>query len=152
MVVSFHWIRVQTFSYATERKDLLEETMAELLGTDELEEDISESEHGNCMTIIEKRLTHQKEFTTLFQNIGKEICDWLIEDVDNRVDEDCVFYLRLDKQAAVQGRYEVAHHGDVIAVTGKLQAHPAKKEAAVQTMLDFLNGLDFTSEASEEES
>ena len=146
MTVSFHWIRVQTFCYATEKKDLLEETMMQLLGTDELEEDISESEHGNCMTIIEKRLTHQKEFSTLFRNIGKEICDWIVEDIDNRVDEDCVFYLRLDKQAAVQKRYEVAHHGDVIAVTGKLQAHPAKKEAAVRTMLDFLNGLDHGTE------
>ena len=150
MSVSFHWIRVQTFCYATEKKDLLEETMQNLLGTDELEEDVSESEHGNCMTIIEKRLTHQKEFTTLFRNIGKDICDWIVEDIDNRVDEDCVFYLRLDKQAAVQERYEVAHHGDVIAVTGKLQAHPAKKEAAVRTMLEFLNNLDHTPETPQE--
>ena len=104
------------------------------------------------MTIIEKRLTHQREFTTLFRNIGKDICDWIVEDIDNRIDNDCVFYLRLDKQAAVQGRYEVAHHGDVVAVTGKLQAHPAKKESAVQTMLEFLNSLDFSKETPVEES
>ena len=27
----FHWVRVQTFCYATEKKDLLEETMESLL-------------------------------------------------------------------------------------------------------------------------
>ena len=45
---AFHWIRVQTFCYATERKELLEETMENLLGeTDEYSEDESVGEHGN---------------------------------------------------------------------------------------------------------
>ena len=88
MQVTFHWIRVQAFCYATERRELLEETMAELLGTDEFEEEISEGEHGNVMTILEARLSKQREFTALFRKLGKDICDWIIEDIDNRVDDD----------------------------------------------------------------
>ena len=142
MQVVFHWVRVQTFCYATEKRELLEETMTELLGTDEFEEEISEGEHGNVMTILEARLTKQREFSALFRKLGPEICGWIVDDIENRIDDDCVFYIRLDKQKAVQGQYEVAHHGDVVAITGKVQAHPAKKDVAVRTLKEFLTGLD----------
>ncbi|MBR2348467.1 MAG: exosome protein [Candidatus Methanomethylophilaceae archaeon] len=141
MQVTFHWVRVQTFCYATEKRELLEETMTELLGTDEFQEEISEGEHGNIMTILETRLTKQREFNSLFKKLGPEICQWILDDIDNRIDEDCVFYMRLDKQKAVQGIYEVAHHGDVVAITGKVQSHPARKDVAVRVMSDFLTGL-----------
>lgn len=141
MQVTFHWVRVQTFCYATEKRELLEETMTELLGTDEFQEDISEGEHGNIMTILETRLTKQREFNSLFKKLGPEICQWILDDIDNRIDEDCVFYMRLNKQKAVQGIYEVAHHGDVVAITGKVQSHPARKDVAVRVMSDFLTGL-----------
>ena len=149
MQVVFHWVRVQTFCYATEKRELLEETMTELLGTDEFVEEISEGEHGNVMTILESRLTKQREFNALFRKLGPEICGWIVEDIDNRIDDDCVFYIRLDKQKAVQGIYEVAHHGDVIAITGKVQAHPAKKEVAVRTLREFLTGLSNQSDSSD---
>lgn len=150
--VTFHWMRVQTFCYATERKDLLEETMELLLGdADEFSEDESESEHGNTMTILEAKLTHQRQYRTLFSNLGKDVCDFIIKDVDNRIDEDCVFYLRLDKQKAVLGEYVPAHHGDVIAITGKVQSHPARKEVATRNLKEFLAGLDH-SEGSPESS
>lgn len=141
MQVIFHWIRVQTFCYATERRDLLEETMTELLGTDEFTEDISESEHGNVMTILEARLTKQREFEALFRKLGRDVCEWALGDIENRVDDDCVFYIRLDKQCAVQGEYKVAHHGDVLAITGKVQSHPARKEVAVGNLKDFLTAM-----------
>ena len=128
---TFHWIRVQTFCYATERKELLEEVMEEL----------TESEHGNTMTILEARLTKQRQYRELFERLGPDIRSWILEDMDNRVDDDCMFYIRLDKQKAVLGTYEVAHHGDVIAVTGKIQSHPARKEVAARTLSEFLAGL-----------
>lgn len=141
MQVAFHWVRVQMFCYATEKDDLLEEVMTELLGDVEFTEEISEGEHGNVMMVLEARLTKQREFNALFSKLGPEILSWIAEDVENRVDEDCVFYMRLDKQKAVQGIYEVAHHGDVIAITGKIQSHPARKEIAVKSLVDFIQSL-----------
>ena len=138
---TFHWIRVQTFCYATERKELLEEVMEELLGDAEYSEELTESEHGNIMTILEARLTKQRQYRELFERLGPDIRSWILEDMDNRVDDDCMFYIRLDKQKAVLGTYEVAHHGDVIAVTGKIQSHPARKEVAARTLSEFLVGL-----------
>lgn len=141
MQVTFHWLRVQTFCYATEKQDLIEDTLKELLGDIEFEEEIVESEHGNTMMILETRITKQREFRDLFYNLGNEILDFILEDIENRIDEDDIFYLRLDKQKAVQGIYEVAHHGDVISIFGKVQAHPAKKEVAVKVMKEFIQEL-----------
>lgn len=148
MQVTFHWVRVQMFCYATERKELLGETMAELLETDEFDVDISESEHGNTMLIMSSRLTKQKEFTALFTKLGKDVLESIEADIENRIDDDCVFYVRLDKQKAVQGQYSVAHHGDVISITGKVQSHPARKEVAVRNMLEFLNSLPHSDSVS----
>ncbi len=141
MQVTFHWLRVQTFCYATEKQDLIEDTLKELLGDIEFEEEIVESEHGNTMMILETRITKQREFRDLFYNLGNDILDFILEDIENRIDEDDIFYLRLDKQKAVQGIYEVAHHGDVISIFGKVQAHPAKKEVAVKVMKEFIQEL-----------
>ena len=152
MQVTFHWLRVQTFCYATERKELIGETMAELLGTDEFEVDVSEGEHGNTMLILSQRLTKQKEFNALFSKLGANIRDAIVEDIDNRIDEDCVFYIRLDKQKAVQGIYDIAHHGDVISITGKVQSHPARKDVATRNMLAFLEGIVYPEETVSESS
>ena len=146
---TFHWIRVQTFCYATERKELLEEVMEELLGDAEYSEEPTESEHGNTMTILEARLTKQRQYRELFERLGPDIRSWILEDMDNRVDDDCMFYIRLDKQKAVLGTYEVAHHGDVIAVTGKIQSHPARKEVAARTLSEFLAGLGQSESSSD---
>lgn len=149
MTQTFHWIRVQTFCYATEREDLLKEVMEGLVGdADELSEDESLGEHGNRMLILEARLTHQRQYRTLFGNLGPGIREWIADDIDGRIDEDCVFYMRLDKQSAVRGEYVPAHHGDVIAVTGKVQAHPARKEVAARTLSEFLAGLGQSSDGS----
>ena len=138
MNVTFHWLRVQTFCNATERQDLIEDTLKELLGDIEFEEEICESEHGTSMMILETRMTKQREFRDVFYKLGNDILDFILEDIDNRVDEDDIFYLRLDKQKAVQGIYEVAHHGDVISIFGKIQAHPARKEVAVKVLKSFI--------------
>ncbi len=140
--LAFHWVRVQVFCYATERQELLEETLEELLGTNEFTEDISEGEHGDTMLIMEARLTKQREYKALFTKLGPDIREWIKEDVENRVDEDCVFYMRLDKQKAVQGEYKVAHHGDVISITGKIQSHPARKDVAEANIVSFLDSLE----------
>ena len=142
MQLAFHWVRVQVFCYATERQELLEETLAELLGTDEFTEDVSEGEHGDTMLILEARLTKQREYNALFRKLGSDIREWIKEDVENRVDEDCVFYMHLDKQKAVRGEYEVAHHGDVISITGKIQSHPARKDVAEANIVAFLDSLE----------
>ena len=141
MQATFHWLRIETFCYATEKEDLVSETFRQIAGTDEFQMDISESEHGNQMLIMQHMVTKQKEMDEIFARLGKGLLQDLMDDLENRIDEDCVFYTRLDKQKAVCGEYRVAHHGDVISITGKVASNPARKEVAMENMSQFLKKL-----------
>jgi Predicted exosome subunit len=140
---TFHWLRIQIFCYATENEELIHDSMEELLGTDEFECDVAESEHGNHLLIFRTELTKQKSFNTVFEKFGKELIEKILDNIEKKIDDDCVFYLRLDKQKLVEGIYKIAHHGDVISLTGKVVSHPARKEIAVKNMSEFLKSLEF---------
>jgi hypothetical protein len=141
MQATFHWLRIETFCYATEKEDLVSETFRQIAGTDEFQMDISESEHGNQMLILQHMITKQRDMDALFKRLGPELLQNFLDDMENRIDDDCVFYTRLDKQKAVQGIYAVAHHGDVISITGKVASNPAKKEVAMRNMTEFLQKI-----------
>ena len=141
MQATFHWLRIETFCYATEKEELVSQTFRDLVGTDEFQTDVSESEHGNQMLILQHMATKQREMDEIFSRLGKELLQELSDDLENRIDEDCVFYTRLDKQRAVCGEYRVAHHGDVISITGKAASNPARKEVAMDNMTQFLKKL-----------
>ena len=134
----FHWVKVRSFCYATENEDTLRLVMAGIAGTDEIDAEISEGHHGNSMIILSADLKNDRECRELFRRLGDDVIRGITEHLDERIDDDCTFYLRLDKQAAVQERYEVAHHGDVVSITCKIVSHPARKEIAVNNMRTFL--------------
>ena len=143
MASAFHWIKVKAVCYATEDEDRIHDTMIALTGADEesFDVDISEGLHGNPITVIDAELTRSKECERLFLNLGNDIMLELLDGLEDRVDEDDVFYMRIDKQKAVQGIYEISHTGDVISITGKIAAHPAKKEIAVRILNEYLQKL-----------
>ncbi len=137
----FHWLRIQVFCYPTEKEDLVARTFAALAGTDDFETAVSENEHGSRMLIYQTMLTKQKDYEALFRRLGPAIGQQLLDDLENRIDDDDVFYTRLDKQQAVRGSWSIVHHGDVISITGKVAANPAKKEVAIKTLGAFLSDL-----------
>ena len=141
MQAPFHWLRIETFIYATKKEDLVTETFRTLAGTDEFRTDISESEHGNQMLILQAMMSHKKEQEGVFSRLGEELARELYDGAEEKIDDDCVFYVRLDKQKAVCGVYSVAHHGDVISITGKVASNPARREVAVRNMRAFLSSL-----------
>jgi RNA binding exosome subunit len=138
MTGTFHWVRVRLFCHSTENEGTLEEVMAALTGSDELSAEISEGHHGNLMLIFEAAINNEKGSVTLFSNLGRPVVQRILDDLDGRIDDDCVFHLRLDKQKAVLGEYDIAHHGDVISITAKIVSHPARKSIAVGRMREFL--------------
>ena len=141
MASTFHWVRVKAICYATEDEDLICDTVSELTGSEELDIDISEGLHNNPLTVVDVSLTKNKEYATLFANLGEDIIRQILEDLEQRIDDDCVFYMRLDKQKAVGGVYEISHSGDVISITAKIVAHPAKREIAVENAKAYLTRM-----------
>jgi RNA binding exosome subunit len=90
------------------------------------------------MLIFEVTVNNEKGSVKLFSNLGRPVVQRILDDLDGRIDDDCVFHLRLDKQKAVLGEYDIAHHGDVISITAKVVSHPARKSIAVERMREFL--------------
>ena len=149
MASVFHWVKVKAVCYATEDEDLIHDVMVALTGIDDdekFEVDISEGLHGNPITVIDANLSHNKEYERLFRNIGEGPMKTVLDEIEDRVDDDCILYMRLDKQKAVEGIYEISHSGDVISITAKVVAHPAKKEIAVENAKAFITRMLLPSE------
>ena len=149
MASVFHWVKVKAVCYATEDEDLIHDTMEQLIGVEDddiFDIDISEGLHGNPITVIDANLTHNKEYERLFRNIGTEPLQTVLDEIEDRVDDDCILYMRLDKQKAVQGVYEISHSGDVISITAKVVSHPARKEIAVKNAKEFITRILLLSE------
>ncbi len=141
MAKTFHYLRVRVLCNATEDEDLLAEIMEELCGEDRVEYTESEGHHGNPLLMFEAELKSAKEHRELFRKLGPEAAEAVIAELDERMDDDNGIFLRFDKQAAVQGRWELARHGDVFMVSGKVETHPVdRKEAMLKARL-FLQAL-----------
>ena len=101
MAPVFHWVKVKIVCYATEDEDLLHDVIVKLTGIDDDESydvDISEGLHGNPITVIDANLTHNKDCERIFKNLGNDILESLIPELEDRIDDDDIFYMRLDKQ------------------------------------------------------
>ena len=69
---------------------------------------------------------------------GLDEVDRVIDELDQRVDDNCALFLRVDKQAAFRGEVRL---GPGITVRAKVEAYPAKKEAAVENARETLGRL-----------
>jgi RNA binding exosome subunit len=59
-------------------------------------------------------------------------------ELDDRVDDNCSFFLTFDKQAAFGGSVE---RGDGITLRAKVEAYPAKRAKAVENARELLEEL-----------
>ena len=59
--------------------------------------------------------------------------DRLGGELDERVDENCSFFVSLSKQAAFNGEVRL---GDGLTLRGKVEAYPAKKEQAIDAVAE----------------
>jgi RNA binding exosome subunit len=63
---------------------------------------------------------------------------YLIDHIDEKVDEEGTFYVRFNKQEAYLGEAEVDEGPDVIQVRIKVKAFPMRKEAVVKAVKEWL--------------
>ncbi len=142
MQPTFRWIKARVMIYATEDRERVTEMFSELVGTDEYKEDQAEGEFGNITVILEATLTKQKEFDYLFGKFEPEDLEWILTEMEDRIDENCSFFLRLDKQEAMSESYVIGRGGDVISLTCKVASYPAKRELAIDILKEYLKSLN----------
>jgi len=129
--VPFHYVDLRTFCYATEDEKRVEQALRTYLPEDyEIDRQVTTGHHGDRIAILSARLENADDVRYVLDRlVDFPDYDTFLDELDDRVAEDCSLYLTLDKQAAFRGE---VRQGDGITLRGKVEAYPAKRESAVE--------------------
>ncbi len=138
--VPFHYIDLRAFCYATEDDKRVEQALRTYLPDEfEIERATSEGHHGDRILVLSARVENADEMRHVLSKVAQlPDVEELIDELDERVDDNCSLFLRLDKQTAYRGE---AALGEGITFRAKVEAYPAKKEAAVENAREALASL-----------
>ena len=137
--VPFHYIDLRAFCYATEDDKRVEDALRTFLPEDfDVERTESEGHHGDRILVLSARVENADDVRHVLARV-RELPDLeaVLSELDDRVDDDCSFYLKLDKQAAFRGE---VRRGEGLLLRAKVEAYPAKKSAAVENAREALAG------------
>ena len=143
--VPFHYVDLRTFCYATEDEKRVEAALRAYLPEEtELEREVTEGHNGDRIVILSVRLERADDVRYVLSRLTElEDFDRLLEELEARIDDNCAFYIGLDKQAAFND--DIAF-GDGLMLRGKVEAYPAKKARAIETATDALETLSAQAE------
>ncbi|WP_424014882.1 RNA-binding protein [Halorubrum xinjiangense] len=138
--VPFHYVDLRAFSYATEDVKRVEQALYSLLPEDvELERVENVGHHGDRIVVLSARVERADEMRHVLDRLSElEDLDRVLGELDERVDDNCALFLRLDKQAAFRDEVRL---GPGLTVRTKVEAYPAKKEKAVANARETLSRL-----------
>ncbi|MFW6000282.1 MAG: RNA-binding protein [Halorubrum sp.] len=138
--VPFHYVDLRAFSYATEDVKRVEQALYSLLPEDvELDRVENVGHHGDRIVVLSARVERADEMRHVLDRLAElEDLDRVLDELDERVDDNCALFLRLDKQAAFRGEVRL---GPGLTVRTKVEAYPAKKETAVANARETLSRL-----------
>ncbi|QWC20106.1 RNA-binding protein [Halorubrum sp. 2020YC2] len=138
--VPFHYVDLRAFSYATEDVKRVEQALYSLLPEEvELDRVENAGHHGDRIVVLSARVERADEMRHVLDRLSElEDLDRILDELDERVDDNCALFLRLDKQAAFGGEVRL---GPGITVRTKVEAYPAKKEKAVENARETLSRL-----------
>ena len=113
--LSIAYVDIRFFAHATEDLDKVVEAVQNILPSDHVE-DITfnrsklEGHYGNPITIFETRIKDKEMIRTLVENLSANLSSLDKEELDREIRR-CVekgnLYIRLDKQAAFQGKIKL---------------------------------------------
>ncbi|GAB3686037.1 RNA-binding protein [Salinarchaeum chitinilyticum] len=135
--VPFHYVDLRTFVYATEHEQRVEDALRLFLPEDtELERQETTGHHGDRILVLSTRLESADDVRHVLSVVAESDDFGTLEsELDDRVTENCELFVSLDKQAAFGGE---ARLGDGMTLRAKVEAYPAKREAAVENAAEAL--------------
>jgi RNA binding exosome subunit len=141
--VEFHYVDLRAFCYATEDEDRVEGALRRYLPDEyPVERETNEGHHGDEIVVLSARVENADDVRHVMDcvlNAGEKERERVVDEIEDRVDDDCAFHLRLDKQEAYDGASAL---GDGIHLSAKVEAYPAKRENAVEAVRRSLSGSD----------
>jgi hypothetical protein len=140
--VPFHYVDLRAFCYVTEDEKRVTEALRTFLPPEfEVERAESEGHHGDRILVLSARVENADDVRTVLSTVAElpdtELAAFL-DELDERVDENCSFFLTFDKQAASKG---AVRRGDGVTLRAKVEAYPAKRESAIENAREAFEAL-----------
>lgn len=134
--VPFHYLDLRAFSYATEDDDRVEQALRTFLPEElEIERSNSSGHHGDPITVLTCRVERADGVRAVLDHVRSLESFQIVEEaITERVNENCAFFFRLDKQRAYDGEVTL---GPGIQVRGKVEAYPAKRDRAIENLAEY---------------
>ncbi len=143
-----HHIRFTAFIHATEDEDKVLDAIATFIPAEIDEEDVifdvneTTGFFGNPIKVVNveiKRSRAVRKFIEYFRGLLSEGDKrYILENLEEKVDEEGTLYIRFNKQRAYLGEAEIDEGADVIQVRIKFKAFPMRKEAVVKAVREWL--------------
>ena len=127
-----HNIKFRAFVYDDESVDEISQAILNILPEAEIEAEEAEGMLDDKIIILSGTVS-KKRYTKTFFNTLLEWTDLdkLSADLERKIDEKGNWFLRFDKQDALDEKWTILDSGDSIHLKIKIAAYPAKKEIAV---------------------
>jgi len=139
--VPFHYVDLRAFVYATEHEQRVEDALRLFLPEEAtIERQVTEGHHGDRILVLSTRLENADDVRHVLSRVAEsDDFETLHDELDDRVTENCELFVSLDKQAAFGGE---ARLGNGITLRAKVEAYPAKREAAVENAAEALSQFE----------
>ncbi|ACJ15630.1 predicted exosome subunit, DUF54 family [Thermococcus onnurineus NA1] len=146
--IKAHHVRLTTFIHATEDEDKVLEAIGtfipEEIDDDDVLFDIVETRgfFGNPIKVVNVEIKRSKAVRKFIDYFKELLSDrdktYLLDHLDEKIDEEGTLYVRFNKQRAYLGDAEVDEGEDVIQVRIKVKAFPMRKDAVVKAVKEWL--------------
>ena len=137
--VPLHYVDLRAFCYATEDEPRVERALRTFLpaGT-EIDRTENTGHHGDRIVVLSARVESADGVRHVLEQV-RELDDFeaVLDELGDRVDENCSFHLSLDKQAAYRGE---RRRGRGLSFRAKVEAYPARRPAAIENARAALTG------------
>jgi RNA binding exosome subunit len=148
MSLPISFLEIRVFSHATENVEkvlatLRQITADEVLAEEELVHEELEGHHGNPITLIKTRVYKKAQVRKIIQNIVSRLDrtdrESLSSNIEDRIDDDGCLFIRVDKQAAYNGKIKLAT-ADPIHIQIKLSMPRKQRGKIVEVSRSLFSG------------
>jgi len=140
-----HRLQLRAIIHSTENPEKVTKALRAVLPPDvEVAEEGVEGYHGNVMRLLTAAIDNKRAATGALKavlcRLGIQERGRILDELPERVDEECTLHLRLDKQHAYAGEVRLAQGEDCIYLRAKAECYPARRDAAVGAIRGLLGG------------
>ena len=129
-------IVVSAVVYSTENREKVAMAMATLFPFEfEIVSVPAKGHFGNPIEYLEVEITRKRDIKRFWNNLMEILGDqrrYLVNTLEERIDDQGQLFIRFDKQKAYLGEVVLTESGDAVVVKAKLVTYPSKREKIVE--------------------